>query len=85
VKMCYINKLFARPMWKLNHNVFGVKHGKSILEHFAHQAMEVWCTLYPTKPFGVQNKDIISYSMAVCRVIGESKCGLENFVSEEEE
>jgi hypothetical protein len=65
VKMCYINKLFARPMWKLNHNVFGVKHGKSILEHFAHQAMEVWCTLYPTKPFGVQNKDIISYSMAV--------------------
>jgi hypothetical protein len=44
--------------------VSGVKSGESKSKHFAHRALEVWSTLYLDKPFGPNNKNIISYSMA---------------------
>jgi hypothetical protein len=50
-------------VWKYNHRVSGVKPGESKSKHFAHRALEVWSALYPDKPFGPNNKNIISYSM----------------------
>jgi hypothetical protein len=63
VKMHHIDKL-AKAVWKYNHRVSGVKPGESKSKHFAHRALEVWSALYPDKPFGPNNKNIISYSMA---------------------
>jgi hypothetical protein len=58
---------FWYPYWaitrKYNHRVFGIKPSESKSKHFAHRALEVWSTLYPDKPFGPNNKNIISYSM----------------------
>jgi hypothetical protein len=64
VKMHHIDKLFPEAVWKYNRRVSGVKPGESKSEHFAHRALEVWSALYPDKPFGPNNKNIISYSMA---------------------
>jgi hypothetical protein len=64
VKMHHIDKLFPEAVWKYNHRVSGVKPGESKPKHFAHRALEVWSALYPDKPFGPNNKNIISYSMA---------------------
>jgi hypothetical protein len=64
VKMHHIDKLFPEAIWKYNHRVFGVKLGESTSKHFAHRALEVRSALYPDKPFGPNNKNIISYSMA---------------------
>jgi hypothetical protein len=64
VKMHHIDKLFPEAVWKYNHRVSGVKPGESTSKHFAHRALEVWSALYPDKPFGTNNKNIISYSMA---------------------
>jgi hypothetical protein len=64
VKMHHIDKLFPEAVWKYNHRVSGVKSGKNKSKHFAHHALEVWSVLYPDKPFGPNNKNIISYSMA---------------------
>jgi hypothetical protein len=64
VKMHHIDKLFLEAVWKYNHRVSGIKPGESKSKHFAHRALEVWSTLYPDKPFGPNNKSIISYSMA---------------------
>jgi hypothetical protein len=64
VKMHHIDKLFPEAVWKYNHRVSGVKPGESKSKHFAHRALEVWSALYPDKPFGPNNKNIISYSMA---------------------
>jgi hypothetical protein len=63
VKMHHIDKLFPEAVWKYNHRVFGVKPSESKSGHFAHRALEVWSALYPDKPFGPNNKNIISYSM----------------------
>jgi hypothetical protein len=41
------------------------KAEESKSKHFAHRALEVWSVLYPDKPFGPNNKIIISYSMAM--------------------
>jgi hypothetical protein len=62
--MHHIDKLFPQAVWNYNHRVFGVKPMESKSKHFAHRALEVWSTLYPDKPFGSKNKNIISYSMA---------------------
>jgi hypothetical protein len=64
VKMHHIDKLFLEAVWKYNHRVSGIKLGESKSKHFAHRALEVWFALYPDKPFGPNNKNIISYSMA---------------------
>jgi hypothetical protein len=64
MKMYHIDKLFPEAMWKYNHRVSGVKPGESTSKHFAHRALEVWSPLYPDKPFGSNNKNIIYYSMA---------------------
>jgi len=64
VKMAHINKLFPENVWKYNQNNFGVKPKESKSKHFAHRALEVWAALYPNKPFGPDNKNIISYSLA---------------------
>jgi hypothetical protein len=64
VKMHHIDKLFPEAVWEYNHRVSGVKPGESKSKHFAHRALEVWSALYPDKPFGPNNKNIISYSMA---------------------
>jgi hypothetical protein len=64
VKMHHIDKLFPEAVWKYNHRVSGIKPGESKSKHFAHRALEVWSALYPDKPFGLNNKNIISYSMA---------------------
>jgi hypothetical protein len=65
VKMHHIDKLFPEAVWKYNHRVFGVKLGENKSKHFAHRALsEVWSALYPDKPFGPNNKNIISYSIA---------------------
>jgi hypothetical protein len=64
VKMHHIDKLFPEAVWKYNHRVSGVKPGESTSKHFAHHVLEVWSALYPDKPFGPNNKNIISYSMA---------------------
>jgi hypothetical protein len=62
--MHHIDKLFLEAVWKYNHRVSGIKLGESKSKHFAHRALEVWFALYPDKPFGPNNKNIISYSMA---------------------
>jgi hypothetical protein len=64
VKMHHIDKLFPEAVWKYNHRISGIKPGESKSKHFAHRALEVWSVLYPDKPFGPNNKNIISYSMA---------------------
>jgi hypothetical protein len=64
VKMLHIDKFFLEVVWKYNHRVSGVKSGENKSKHFAHRALEVWSALYPDKPFGPSNKNIISYSMA---------------------
>jgi hypothetical protein len=64
VKMHHIDKLFPEAVWNYNHRVFGVKPKESKSKHFAQRALEVWSALYPDKPFGPNNKNIISYSMA---------------------
>jgi hypothetical protein len=64
VKMHHIDKLFLEAVWEYNHRVSGIKLGESTSKHFAHRAFEVWSALYPDKPFGPNNKNIISYSMA---------------------
>jgi hypothetical protein len=65
VKMHHIDKFFPEAVWEYNHRVSGVKPGESKSKHFAHRALEFWSALYPDKPFGPINKNIISYSMAV--------------------
>jgi hypothetical protein len=62
--MHHIDKLFPEAMWKYNYRASGVKPKESTSKHFAHHALEVWSVLYPDKPFGPNNKNIISYSMA---------------------
>jgi hypothetical protein len=64
VKMHHIDKLFPEAVWEYNHRVSGVKPGESKSKYFAHRALEVRSALYPNKPFGPNNKNIISYSMA---------------------
>jgi hypothetical protein len=63
VKMHHIDKLFPQAVWNYNHKASGVKPSESTSKHFAHRALEVWSALYPDKPFGSKNKNIISYSM----------------------
>jgi hypothetical protein len=63
VKMYHIEKLFPQAVWNYNHKASGVKPSESTSKHFAHCVLEVWSTLYPHKPFGSKNKNIISYSM----------------------
>jgi hypothetical protein len=64
VKMHHIDKFFPQAVWNYNHKAFGVKPSESKSKHFAHHALKVWSSLYPDKPFGSKNKNIISYSMA---------------------
>jgi hypothetical protein len=64
VKMHHIDKLFPEAIWNYNHRISGVKPGENKSKHFVHRALEVWSALYPNKPFGPNNKNIISYSMA---------------------
>jgi hypothetical protein len=64
VKMHHIDKLFLQVVWNYNHKTSGVKPSESTSKYFAHRALEVWSALYPNKPFGSKNKNIISYSMA---------------------
>jgi hypothetical protein len=64
VKMHHIDKLFLEAVWNYNHKVSGIKPSESKSKHFVHRALEVWSTLYLDKPFGPNNKNIISYSMA---------------------
>jgi hypothetical protein len=61
--MHHIDKLFPQAVWNYNHKASGVKPSESTSKHFAHRALEVWSALYPEKPFGTKNKNIISYSM----------------------
>jgi hypothetical protein len=63
--MHHIDKLFPEAVWEYNHRVSGVKPGESKSKHFVHRALEVWSALYPDKPFGPNNKNIIFYSMAM--------------------
>jgi hypothetical protein len=63
VKMHHIDKLFPEAVWKYNHRASSVKPKESTSKYFAHRALEVWSVLYPDKPFGPNNKNIISYSM----------------------
>jgi hypothetical protein len=65
VNMCYINKLFSCAMWEYNHNISRMKPNENISKPFVHCVLEVWFTLYPTKPFDVPNKNNISYSIMV--------------------
>jgi hypothetical protein len=64
VKMHHIDKLFLEAVWEYNHRVSSVKPSESRSKHFVHRVLELWSTLYPDKPFGPNNKNIISYSMA---------------------
>ena len=64
VKMYHIDKFFPETVWLYNHKNSRVKPKESKSKHFAHRALEVWSALYPNKPFGPENKNIISYSMA---------------------
>jgi hypothetical protein len=64
LNVCHIDKLFPCTIWKFNHNVSSMKPRESASKHFTHGAMEVWSTLFSTKPIGIQNKNIISYSMS---------------------
>ena len=41
----------------------GVKPKENKSKHFEHCALEVWSALYPNKPFGLDNENIISYFM----------------------
>jgi hypothetical protein len=65
VKMHHIDKLFPEAVWNYNHRVSGVKPSESKSKYFAHRALEVWSALCLDKPFGPNNKNIISYSMVV--------------------
>jgi hypothetical protein len=51
-------------VWNYNHRVSGIKPSESKSKQFAHRAFEIWSALYLDKPFGLKNKNIISYSMA---------------------
>jgi hypothetical protein len=51
-------------VWNYNLKVSGAKPRENTSKHFAHRALVVWSALYPDKPFGPNNKNIISYSMA---------------------
>jgi hypothetical protein len=65
--MHHIDKLFPEAVWKYNHRVFSVKPSESTSKHLAHRAiraLEVWSALYPDKPFGPNNKNIISSGVA---------------------
>jgi hypothetical protein len=62
--MHHIDKRFPRTVWNYNHKVSGVKLNESKSKHFEHHVLEVWSALYPNRPFGSKNKNIISYSMA---------------------
>jgi hypothetical protein len=62
--MHHIDKFFPKAVWEYNHRVSGIKPGENKSKHFAHHVLEVWSALYPDKPFGPNNKNIISYSMA---------------------
>jgi hypothetical protein len=53
-------RILAEPGW----DSVGVKPGERKSKYFAHRALEVWSSLYLDKPFGPNNKNIISYSMA---------------------
>jgi hypothetical protein len=64
VKMHHIDKLFPEAVWEYNHRASGVKSGESKSKHCVHHVLEVWSALYLDKPFGPNNKNIISYSMA---------------------
>ena len=64
VKMYYIDKFFSEMVWSYNHINYGVKPKESKSKHFEHRVFEVWSALYPNKPFGLDSKIIISYSMA---------------------
>jgi hypothetical protein len=64
VKMHHIDKFFPHAVWNYNHRVSAVKPSENKSKHFAHHVLEVWSALYPDKPFGPNNKNIISYSMA---------------------
>jgi hypothetical protein len=60
VKLHHIDKLFPEAVWEYNHIASGVKPKESKSKHFAHRVLEVWSVLYPDKPFGPNNKNIIS-------------------------
>ena len=64
VKMYHIDKLFPEAVWPYNLKNSSVKPNQSKSKYFAHRAFEVWSALYPNKSFGLDNKNIISYSMA---------------------
>jgi hypothetical protein len=83
VKMHHIDKFFPEAVWEYNHRASGVKPKESKSKHFAHRALEVWSVLYPNKPFGPDNKNIISYSMAAM-VYAEIKGGLAYTVNQEQ-
>ena len=69
--MHHIDKLFPQAIWKnYNYKVYNVKLKEGKSKHFAHCVLEVWSALYPDKPFGPYNKNIISYSMAAMVYIG---------------
>ena len=52
-------------VWPYNKRVSGVKPKENKSKHFAHHALEVWYVSYPNKSFGLENKNIIFYSMAM--------------------
>ena len=64
VKMYHINKIFLEEVRLNNHRVSSVKPKESKSKYFVHRALEVWSALYRDKSFGLNNKNIISYSMA---------------------
>ena len=61
--MYHIDKLFLEAVRLYNHKNSSVKPKQIKSKHFAHCVLEVWSALYPNKPFGPDNKNIISYSM----------------------
>jgi hypothetical protein len=61
--MHHIDKLFPQAVWNYNQKASGVKPIESTSKHFAYRALEVWSALYPDRPFGSNNKNIISYFM----------------------
>ena len=64
MKIYYIDKLFPEVVWSYNHKNFDVKPKQSKSKYFVLRAFEVWSALYPNKFFGLDNKNIISYSVA---------------------
>ena len=62
--MYHIDKFFPEAVWPYNHKKSGVKPKQNKSKHFVYRALEVWSALYPNKSFGLDNKNIISYSMA---------------------